>query len=103
MLENFKGLIYKLRPTARWYNLVLSLISMADQHLSTTAKKSKEKGIVKVFRDIIKPKVRPKDSASLLNSTRVSVPAFAAHDPVSGNDAGSVEIDSSKYIDSILV
>jgi hypothetical protein len=76
---------------------------MADQQLSTAAKKSKKKGrgIVKFFRDLAK---QPKSAnelghlASQSNSTRVSGSAYGPY------DAGSVESTaSSKYIDSIFV
>ena len=75
---------------------------MADQSLSTAAKKKKGKGTKNYFRDLFKRPKSANDSASQLNSTGVS--AFGAHDPVPGKDAGSAESTaSSKYIGSILV
>ena len=76
---------------------------MADQLSSTTAKKTKKKGMVNLFRDLIK---RPKPAnSSASQSSQVSVsPAFGDNDPAPGYNAGSVElIGSSKDIDSILV
>ena len=70
---------------------------MADQHLSTEAKKSKKKdrGVVKFFRDLVKqPKsVNLNDLGHLTsqsNLTRASVSDFGAH------EEGSAETASSK-------
>ena len=92
-------------------DLVLSptlIIAMADQNLTSAAKKSKKKGrgIAKLFRDLTKQPQSATDNlndlASQSNSTRVSVfSAFGAHDSVPGNDAGSAE--PSKFIVFILV
>ena len=87
--------------------LSLALIFMADQTSPTPAKKSKKKGggIAKRVLDLFKRPKSVNDSASQLNSTRVSVSsASGAHDPLRETDAGSAEpTASSKYIGSILV
>ena len=79
-----------------------SPISMADQ-LSSIAAKRYLKPFK--FRDLIKRPKSANDSASESNSTLVSVSsAIGAHDPIPGNNAGSVEpTASSKCIGSILV
>ena len=87
----------------------LTLINMADQPSSTAAKESKRKGknVVKRLRGLFKRSnsVTGNDSASQSNLTRVSVSsAHGDHDPVSGNEVGTIELTvSSKYIDFILV
>jgi len=79
-----------------------SCLSMADQP-SSTAKKSKKKGrrnLIKPFLDLITPK-SANASASPSNSNRVFV--SSAHEPVSGNDAGSADLKvSSTYIGLVL-
>ena len=76
----------------------LSLITMADQPSSATAKKSKKKGrgIAKLFRDLMKQPKPANDSASQSISTPVSV-SFAsdALNPFTGNDAGSTKSTAS--------
>ena len=75
-----------------------SSLSMADQP-SSTAKKSKKKGgrnLIKPFLDWITPR-SANASASPSNSNRVFV--SSAHEPVSGNGAGSADLKvSSTYI-----
>jgi hypothetical protein len=84
---------------------------MADQTSPTAAKKSNKKGgcISKAAKRVLDLfNTRPKsvdDSASQLNSTRVSVSsASGAHDPILATDEGSIEpIASSKHIGSVVI
>jgi len=76
-----------------------SCLSMADQP-SSTAKKSKKKGGRNLLDWITRPK-SANASASPSNSNRVFV--SSAHEPVSGNDAGSEDLKvSSTYIGLVL-